>query len=156
MSEQFVYEFLFRGGVTSKPDDDTWHVIIAREVPRAVGEGTELVMSYPMSPEQAEEAGWPLKRIMRSLNQGAIDGVLSYREKARNATADAEATRALWLECEANHEKTIADLREQLGKANDEVRALRDKLGPAQSATPQPKARRSLLNIVSFGLLDKK
>ena len=72
MSDTFIYEFLFRGGESSKPDDDTWHVVLARPYEDVTG-ATKLDISEPLSPARAEALGFPLSRIIADLNQTAVN-----------------------------------------------------------------------------------
>lgn len=88
MSDVFIYEFLFRGGDTTKLDDDTWHVILARPVVMLDGT-TKLEIGNPMPPSEAVKLGFPLSKILSSLNQRAVDALVD--AKARTLAAEALA-----------------------------------------------------------------
>ena len=123
MAKVFIYEFLFRGGTHSKPDDDTYHVILAREVETIEGSVT-LELSTALTPERAEELGFPLSRIVTELNQSAVNQAVK-----------------------AAHERE---------EAARERRETEEMLAEGRVATaPEVKVEPSLLNKLTFGLLDK-
>ena len=89
MSEVFVYEFLFRGGSTSNPDDNTYHVVLARQFVSIKGE-QGLETTAPMSPASADELGFPLKRIVSEINESALKDVAIMRDSLTLKTAESE------------------------------------------------------------------
>ena len=93
MEGVFIYEFLFRGGETSAPDDDTWHVRLARVVTNIRG-GTQLEITDPLTPGQAAELGFTLASICSALNQKAAEDVASLQVRVRDLTEELDTARA--------------------------------------------------------------
>lgn len=94
MSKIFIYEFLFRGGATSKPGDDTWHVILAREVEGIDGK-IELQTAGPFTPAQAAEQGFPLTKIVEEMNLSAIHELDEHRRVTAELVSALEAESAV-------------------------------------------------------------
>lgn len=85
----FIYEFLFRGGPTSKPDDDTWHVVLARESEDITGK-PRLELSDALTPARAAELGYPLERILSEINTKALNDCDEARRQRDEALQRAE------------------------------------------------------------------
>lgn len=92
-NDLFIYEFLFRGGETSSPDDDSWHVVLARNV-EAIDGSMKLEISNAMPPDRAAELGFTLDSILSSLNSTALanaDAFRSARDEAQHSADEAVA-----------------------------------------------------------------
>ncbi len=96
MSQPYIYEFLFRGGEDSGPDDDTWHVWLARKVVGMDGvERTVPDERGPLTPEKAAEEGFTLDSIVRDLNTAAVSQAAKaaqYRQERDEARGSTEPT----------------------------------------------------------------
>lgn len=131
MEGLYIYEFLFRGGEDSQPDDDTWHVVLARSV-KGLDGVIRPELYGPYTPAQAEEFGYSLNRIVNELNMKAV------------ATA-AEVTTlrqqlSEYVERSEIFERAVRVAATETVKVKNELRA---------ATAP----RRSLFNRLSFGLL---
>lgn len=91
MSNVFIYEFLFRGGPTSKPDDDTFHVVLARETVDIEGK-PGLEVSPVMTPARAEVQGFTLDRIITDINQAAVSKVALLEDRVTDSESRREET----------------------------------------------------------------
>lgn len=134
MDKFFVFEFLFRGGPTSSPDDDTWHVILGREVADPENGGKKLELTGALTPTQAEAIGFPLNKIVRGLNAHAIA-----------TAADVPAMRARLQE----HEERNAVLERAVKIAATKVVDSNIRI---QALTSAAKPKKSLLSKLSFGV----
>jgi len=76
----FLYEFLYRG--RSSDGQSAWHVILRDEGIDGFGRPTSAEMVLNMA--QAEEANWPLPRLIEAINTGAMAEV----EKLRTDVAE--------------------------------------------------------------------
>lgn len=86
----YVYEFLYRG----RPDgSEAYHVIVADEVKDPAGI-VKHIETAPMTPAQAEAAGFPLDKILSEITAAALRD----REQAITAKLEAEAERDALLE----------------------------------------------------------
>lgn len=67
--EKWYEEFLYRGRPSTSSQPSGWHVVIG-----AIGDETmnKPVLSDPMTPEQAEAAGFPLSVILEGINSKAL------------------------------------------------------------------------------------
>lgn len=95
MSKPFIYEFLFRGGPTSSPDDDTWHLVLAQEITGVDGE-KKLDVGNTLPPDRAAELGFTLDRIVSGINQRSLEVADELRREKANlqqALADSETDR---------------------------------------------------------------
>lgn len=84
MSKVFIYEFLFRGGESSKPNDDTWHVVLGRKT-KAIDGSDTLELTTALTPARAAALGYPLSRILAELNTSAVESVGVLREQKEAA-----------------------------------------------------------------------
>lgn len=143
MKDVFVYEFLYRGGQTSAPDDDTWHVILARPTTDILG-NVKLEQTGALTPEKAAELGFTLDNIVRSLNQRAIETAATIRARAQEHDEALKQQRAKLIEEHAtvlrrNNEEYAAIIRQRDERAA-ELRTEVDKLYAQLAAVQTKKA----------------
>lgn len=68
MTTPFVEEFLYRG---RGDGSSAWHVVLASEVDDGLG-GSTLVRRGPLTPAQAEAAGFSLDTVIADINTAAL------------------------------------------------------------------------------------
>lgn len=152
MAKVYVEEFLFRGRCPEcepgKKGD--YHVVLAEFV-KAPDGSTTVVRSKPMTPAQADDAGFNLSKIVSSVlaqMSRDLEAAKADREslKERYEAELAKRTRALELSntqaAEIVHERDM--VRYQLQSALARIAELNE-----------PPKKRSLVNILTLGALDK-
>lgn len=135
--EEWIEEFLFRGRPPTGPGSDgppTFHLVIGRQADSPFpGEAKQRQLLNPMTPEQADAAGWPLSKIIEGINTDAI--------AHGNALATALAEKEGLLEQSASAldgaEKSLAKAFEELEAVRVENKSLRQsaaKVVPTKAA----------------------
>lgn len=123
-----IDEFTFRGFIPEENRGGTYHVVLSL--------GGKLV--GPMPPEAAAARGWSLPAICADINAQAIQELNDTKALVERVRVDLQAANV-----DAHNEKTRADgLEAQLVDAR-------------VAAEVSGVEKRSLLNIASFGMLDK-
>lgn len=143
MEDVFIYEFLYRGGVDPDPADDTWHVQLARMTTNIEGRRVPEITDS-LTPKRAAELGFPISRIFKELNAAAIAGVKS----AVNVRDEARRERDEAIAAKQGMERDMAAVQRAHDQLLERIAAARQ----AQPDTPAA-AKRSLANVLSFGLL---
>lgn len=77
MSAPFLYEFLYRGRSEEDPQPPSWHVVIGQYNPVPGTDEQQFVSSPPLTPAQAEAAGFPLNKVVEGINSAALSLALS-------------------------------------------------------------------------------
>lgn len=146
-----VYEFLFRGGPTSKPDDDTWHVVLANERVDMLGRST-IEISDALTPARAAELGFTLDKILSALDARAVEAVAimqterdNQRQKANDAYAETSLARKQIrdLAGEIQEREAALDAAKKTERAlSGEIKELRNQLQAARAAKKETKNSR--------------
>lgn len=95
MSEPYLYEFLYRGRPAGSAEPPAWHVVIGQHVTPPGAAEAQFVASGPLTPAQADAAGFPLPAVLAGIDAAALagrDAALAERDAAV-AARDALAAR---------------------------------------------------------------
>lgn len=94
MSAFYLYEFLYRSWALGAGKSDAYHVILAQDVAMPGQDHPHTVVGPPMTPEQAEAAGYPLPDLLSAINGAAMAERDALRQQLAAVTAERDALRA--------------------------------------------------------------
>lgn len=154
MGKVYVEEFLFRGRCPDCEPDKAgdYHVILAEFVKGPDGAAT-VVRSAPMTPAQAEAAGFNLSKIVSSvLGQMSrdLENAKIARDNLRQRYENILAQKSKEIELAG---LSAVDLVRERDAARGQLEVALRKINELEAVEPPKK--RSLLNIVTLGALDK-